>query len=97
MRVPEPGAATAVLGGRGIVASAYDPMTDLLYVDAPPDDGARITEVLAARRHLPRASCAPKQVDLETVFLELTEGTRPGRPRRRAAVPGGTPDPGAGG
>jgi len=74
VRVPDPGAATAVLGRSGIVASAYDPVTDLLYVDLPPDAGARVTEVLA-RDGVYLSELRTEEVDLETVFLELTEGT----------------------
>ncbi len=54
VRVADPGLAAAVLGHAGIVASAYDPTTDLLHVDLPAEAGARVTEVLAARRHLPQ-------------------------------------------
>jgi ABC-2 type transport system ATP-binding protein len=74
VRVPDPGTATAVLGRNGIVASAYDPVTDLLYVDLPPDAGARVTEVLA-RDGIYLSELRTEEVDLETVFLELTEGT----------------------
>jgi ABC-2 type transport system ATP-binding protein len=82
-RVPEPGTATAVLAAAGIVASAYDPVTDLLYIDLPPDAGARVTEVLA-RDGIYLSELRAEEVDLETVFLELTE-----------RVPGATPDPGS--
>ena len=89
VRVPDPGAATAVLGRSGIVASAYDPVTDLLYVDLPPDAGARVTEVLA-REGIYLSELRTEEVDLETVFLELTEGTpdahrAPDDPHRPAA------------
>jgi ABC-2 type transport system ATP-binding protein len=78
VRVPDAGAATAVLARAGIVASAYDPVTDLLYVDVPPDAGARVTEVLA-REGIYLSELRTEEVDLETVFLELTEGP-PGGP-----------------
>ncbi len=60
-RVPDAGIATAVLARAGIVASAYDPATDLLYVDVPPDSGALVTEVLAREKASSSASCAPKR------------------------------------
>jgi ABC-2 type transport system ATP-binding protein len=72
-RVPDAGAATAVLASAGIVASAYDPVTDLLYVDVAPNEGARVTEVLA-RAGIYLSELRTEEVDLETVFLELTEG-----------------------
>ena len=62
-----------MLARAGIVASAYDPATDLLYVDVPPDAGARVTEVLA-REGIFLSELRTEEVDLETVFLELTEG-----------------------
>jgi ABC-2 type transport system ATP-binding protein len=79
VRVPDPGIATAVLARAGIVASAYDPTTDLLHVDLAADDGARITEVLA-RAGIYLSELRTESVDLETVFLELTEGRGPGNP-----------------
>ena len=72
-RVPDAGAATAVLASAGIVASAYDPVTDLLYVDVAADEGARVTEVLASAG-IYLSELRTEEVDLETVFLELTEG-----------------------
>ncbi len=62
-----------MLARAGIVASAYDPVTDLLYVDVPPEAGARVTEVLA-REGIFLSELRTEEVDLETVFLELTEG-----------------------
>ncbi len=73
VRVPDPGIATQVLGRAGIVASAYDPVTQLLHVDASTDAGARVTEVLA-REGIYLSELRPEEVDLETVFLQLTEG-----------------------
>jgi ABC-2 type transport system ATP-binding protein len=73
VRVPDAGIATQVLGRAGIVASAYDPTTRLLHVDLAPADGARVTEVLA-REGIFVSELRPQEVDLETVFLELTEG-----------------------
>jgi ABC-2 type transport system ATP-binding protein len=78
VKVPDAGVATQVLGRAGIVASAYDPTTDLLYVDLPPDQGARVTEVLA-REGIFLAELRPEEIDLETVFLQLTEGGGPDR------------------
>jgi ABC-2 type transport system ATP-binding protein len=77
-KVPDAGAATAVLAQAGIVASAYDPTTDLLYVDVPADEGARVNEVLA-RAGIFLSELRPREVDLETVFLKLTEGGGPDR------------------
>jgi ABC-2 type transport system ATP-binding protein len=85
VRVPEPGIATAVLARAGIVASAYDPATDLLHVDLAADDGARITEVLA-REGIYLSELRTESVDLETVFLELTEGRGPGNPSGSGAA-----------
>ena len=79
VRIPDPGVATAVLANAGIVASAYDPVTQLLYVDLPPDAGARVTEVLA-REGIFLSELRTEEVDLETVFLELTEGAPPAAP-----------------
>ncbi len=78
VKVPDAGIATQVLGHAGIVASAYDPTTDLLYVDVPPEQGARVTEVLA-RDGIFLAELRAEEVDLETVFLQLTEGRGPDR------------------
>ena len=78
VRVPDAGIATQVLARAGIVASAYDPTTDLLYVDVPADQGARVNEVLA-RAGIFLGELRPEEVDLETVFLQLTEGGGPDR------------------
>jgi ABC-2 type transport system ATP-binding protein len=72
VRVPDAGIATAVLARAGIVASAYDPVTQLLYVDVAADAGAQVTEVLA-RDGIYLSEMRSEEVDLETVFLELTE------------------------
>ena len=77
IRVPDPGVATAVLARAGIVASAYDPMTDLLYVDVAAGAGARVNEVLVGEG-IYLSEMRAEEVDLETVFLELTE--RPSEP-----------------
>jgi len=73
VRVPDPGVATQVLGRAGIVASAYDPETQQLHVELSPDEGARVTEVLA-REGIFLSELRAQEVDLETVFLELTQG-----------------------
>lgn len=78
IRVPDAGIATAMLASAGIVASAYDPVTQLLYVDVPADAGARVNEVLA-REGIFLSEMRTEEVDLETVFLELTEGAGPGQ------------------
>ena len=75
IRVPDPGLATAALARAGIVASAYDPMTELLYVDVAAEAGARVNEVLA-RQGIYLSEMRTEAVDLETVFLELTEGNQ---------------------
>ena len=77
-KVPDAGVATHVLAQAGIVASAYDPTADLLYVDVPADQGARVNEVLA-RAGIFLSELRPREVDLETVFLKLTEGGGPDR------------------
>jgi ABC-2 type transport system ATP-binding protein len=77
-KVPDAGVATQVLAQAGIVASAYDPTTDLLYVDVPADQGAWVNEVLA-RAGIFLSELRPREVDLETVFLKLTEGGGPDR------------------
>jgi ABC-2 type transport system ATP-binding protein len=77
-KVPDAGVATQVLAQAGIVASAYDPTADLLYVDVPADQGARVNEVLA-RAGIFLSELRPREVDLETVFLKLTEGGGPDR------------------
>ena len=92
VRVPDAGVATAVLARAGIVASAYDPVTQLLYVDVAADAGARVTEVLA-REGIYLSELRAEEVDLETVFLELTEGPsreRPDDPRSSRARSAGS-------
>jgi ABC-2 type transport system ATP-binding protein len=73
VRVPDAGIATQVLGRAGIVASAYDPETRLLHVELSPDEGARVTEALA-REGIFLSELRAQEVDLETVFLDLTRG-----------------------
>ncbi len=77
VRVSDPGSAATVLGQAGIGATAVEG-SDRLRVELPHDAGARVTEVLA-RAGLFLSELVPDEVDLETVFLELT--------RRDAQIP----------
>lgn len=71
VRVPEPERALDVLRAAGIAATVAD---GSVRVDLPVDAGARVTEALA-RAGIYLSELRPDEVDLETVFLELTEGT----------------------
>jgi ABC-2 type transport system ATP-binding protein len=71
VRVAERDRAVATLREAGLVATAGDE-PDLLRVDAGPELGPRVTEVLA-RDGLFLGALHADAVDLETVFLELTE------------------------
>jgi len=77
VRVPDPDRATAILGAEGI---AVTPTGDggRLRVDLPHDAGARLNELLA-RSGVYLSELTADEVDLETVFLELT--------RRDAQIP----------
>ena len=68
-------AGLAVLSNAGMTAVKTD---DSLTVDLPPQEGSRVTQVLA-ERGLFVSELRPDQVNLETVFLELTkdEGLAP--------------------
>jgi ABC-2 type transport system ATP-binding protein len=68
-------AGLAVLSNAGMTAAKTD---DSLTVDLPPQEGSRVTQVLA-ERGLFVSELRPDQVNLETVFLELTkdEGLAP--------------------
>ncbi len=70
IRVADPVAAASVLAEAGIGAGPTE-SADRLRVDLPHDAGARVTEVLA-RAGLYLSELVPDEVDLETVFLELT-------------------------
>jgi len=74
-KVPEPTAAVLLLSERGIRAQVQG---DAIRVEVAPQDGARITEILAERGVF-LSELRPVAVDLETVFLELTkdEGLAP--------------------
>ena len=75
-------------------------MTQLLYVDVAADAGARVTEVLAGEG-IYLSELRAEEVDLETVFLELTEGRRRSRTRdpapRQRDPPARESPPGASG
>ena len=71
VRVADPIRASEVLGAAGIVATVTGE-ADQLRVDLPHDAGARVTEVLATNGVFLRELVAD-EVDLETVFLELTK------------------------
>jgi ABC-2 type transport system ATP-binding protein len=74
VRVPEPERAVAVLGREGIgVAPTGD--GDQLRVELPHDAGARLNELLA-RAGVYLSELTADEVDLETVFLELTRQDR---------------------
>ncbi len=70
VRVADPVGAIAVLGAEGIGATATG-LADQIRVELPHDAGARVTEVLATHGVYLRELVAD-EVDLETVFLELT-------------------------
>jgi ABC-type multidrug transport system ATPase subunit len=70
VRVADPARAIALLGSEGIAASATGD-TGRLRVDLPHDAGARLNEILA-RSGVFLSELTADDVDLETVFLELT-------------------------
>jgi ABC-type multidrug transport system ATPase subunit len=70
LRVADPARALAALAAAGFPAQPTGEV-DQLLVDAPHDAGARVTEVLAGAGLFLR-ELMPDEVDLETVFLELT-------------------------
>jgi ABC-2 type transport system ATP-binding protein len=73
VRVGDPVAGRRTLAEAGIAAEETDGM---LAVDLPPDQGARVTRLLADRG-LYLSELRPDAVDLETVFLELTRDETP--------------------
>jgi ABC-2 type transport system ATP-binding protein len=75
-RVPDPATAVTVLNRAGIGAAVHE---DTVRIALAADDGARITEALA-RAGIYLRELRPEEVDLETVFLDLTEGQGPGTP-----------------
>ncbi len=68
VRVPDPAAAIQVLERASIDATRNG---ELLRVSLPPDEGGRITKALADAG-IYVTELRPEEVDLETVFLELT-------------------------
>ena len=61
--------------GARVLADAQIPAVvagDTLSVELPPDQAERVTRVLAAK-DLYVSELRPQEVDLETVFLELTK------------------------
>jgi ABC-2 type transport system ATP-binding protein len=69
-RVPDPATAVTVLNQAGIGAAAHE---DVVRIALNAGEGARITETLA-RAGIYLSELRPEEVDLETVFLQLTEG-----------------------
>ena len=73
VRIADHEAALLALADAGVRAEvAADPGGDLLKLEAAPEDGERITRILA-ERGLYLSELRPDTVDLETVFLELTK------------------------
>ena len=68
VRVADEESAIAALNSAGMAAVRHD---DYLRVDVSPSEGARVTEALA-RQGLYPSELRPDEVDLETVFMELT-------------------------
>ncbi len=68
VRVPDIAGAAAILGDAGIETRTDD---DVLKVALAPSDGARVTMALADKG-VYLSELRPDEVDLETVFLELT-------------------------
>jgi ABC-2 type transport system ATP-binding protein len=69
VRVADPERAAQVLTAAGIDASVSD---GVVRAQVPAEEGARISEVLAGQGLYP-SELRPDTIDLETVFLELTE------------------------
>jgi ABC-2 type transport system ATP-binding protein len=76
VRLDDLAAGLEVLGSAGIAAEIDG---DALRVTLPVEDSAAVTRALA-ERGLYLSELRPEEVDLETVFLELTEGQPPPRP-----------------
>jgi ABC-2 type transport system ATP-binding protein len=70
VRVADPDRAIAALGAEGVGAQRTDD-PDQLRVDLPHDAGSRLNELLA-RAGIYLSELTADEVDLETVFLELT-------------------------
>jgi ABC-2 type transport system ATP-binding protein len=71
VRLADTAAGLDVLTGAGFRVHAVD---GSLQVDAPASEAERVTKTLADRQ-LYLTELRPVEVDLETVFLELTAGT----------------------
>jgi ABC-2 type transport system ATP-binding protein len=69
VRVEDTQRGAAALEAEGITTSAVD---GLLRVEVAPEEGSRITRALA-RHGLYPSELRPDEVDLETVFLQLTD------------------------
>ena len=69
VRVEDGGRAVEVLRAAGMEATEVDGIVRALV---PPEEGARISRALAAQGMFP-SELRPDEIDLETVFLELTE------------------------
>jgi ABC-2 type transport system ATP-binding protein len=88
VRVAETGRAVEVLRTAGFEAQPLGPDGDGLRVAASGTEGARVTEALA-RAGLYLSELRAEEVDLETVFLELTDAASP-EPATPAAHAEGT-------
>jgi ABC-2 type transport system ATP-binding protein len=69
VRVAEPTKAVVALAAAGLTATQRG---DAIRVDLASNEGARVSEVLAGHGIYP-SELRPEEVDLETVFLQLTE------------------------
>jgi ABC-2 type transport system ATP-binding protein len=72
VRVADQFAALTLLLDSGIEASVDG---EFIRAEVPPEQGAHIAQVLAEGRVFPQ-ELRPDEVDLETVFLQLTNGTQ---------------------
>ena len=68
VRVTDEGSAIAALNSAGMATVRHN---GYLRVEVPPSEGARVAEALA-RQNLYPSELRPDEVDLETVFMELT-------------------------
>jgi ABC-2 type transport system ATP-binding protein len=73
VRIDDPVRASAILHDAGITAALDG---EVLRVDVPSEDGARVTRALAEQGHYV-SELRPDEADLETVFLELTAEPEP--------------------
>ncbi len=69
VKVDDPQRGAEALNAEGIATSTVD---GLLRAEVGPEDGARISRTLASRGLYP-SELRPDEVDLETVFLQLTD------------------------